>query len=169
MPAYLVVVTIVGSGVSSAVGGLRSPSRRTACVAIRWVFVSTCCSFVLTACGGSSKNERAPEPAPSVTLTADELADGRSDLLIARRSRCCATRGSTASDSRDTWPCSATPATRRSRWRRSSGSSRARTYAATAAAAADLRRRTPGFLDPWRRDPARARLQRRHLRQRRAH
>lgn len=31
-----------------------------------------CCSVVLTACGDSPKNERAPAPAPSVTLTADE-------------------------------------------------------------------------------------------------
>jgi peptidoglycan/xylan/chitin deacetylase (PgdA/CDA1 family) len=74
MLAYLVVVTIVVSGVSSAVGGLRSPSRRTARVAIRWALVCTCSSVVLSACGDSSKNERAPEPAPSVTLTADERA-----------------------------------------------------------------------------------------------
>ncbi len=35
---------------------------------------SACCGFVLAACGNASKNERAPAPAPSVTLTADERA-----------------------------------------------------------------------------------------------
>jgi peptidoglycan/xylan/chitin deacetylase (PgdA/CDA1 family) len=40
----------------------------------RWLLASTCCSLALTACGDTAKNERAPEPAPSVKLTADERA-----------------------------------------------------------------------------------------------
>ena len=47
---------------------------------MRWVLASTCCSFVLTACGDTSTNERAAEPAPSVTLTDDERASWAAGL-----------------------------------------------------------------------------------------